>query len=148
MPGISMYKSPHWWNVFHGNDMIVHHLSGWCFGCHFWHVPIYWVANHPNWLSYCSERFKPPTSYHFGISGNNCALHRFIWASSRVCDFRWHCRMYANVWHRQKYADGQSQLWEHVTQQWDGDGDVMGHCCAGFHHKQNAWPRVKCVFGL
>ena len=19
---------------------------------------------------------------------------------------------------------------------------------AGFHHKQNAWPRVKCVFGL
>ena len=28
---------------------------GWWFGCHFWHFPIYWVANHPNWLSYFSE---------------------------------------------------------------------------------------------
>ena len=25
------------------------------------YFPIYWVANHPNWLSYFSEGFKPPT---------------------------------------------------------------------------------------
>ena len=26
------------------------------------YFPIYWVANHPNWFSYFSEGFKPPTS--------------------------------------------------------------------------------------
>ena len=26
------------------------------------YVPIYWVSNHPNWLSFFSEGFKPPTS--------------------------------------------------------------------------------------
>ena len=43
--------------------------------CHefWWHLvgglvaifyfPIYWVANHPNWLSYFSEGFKPPTRW-------------------------------------------------------------------------------------
>ena len=30
---------------------------------HQFYFPIYWVANHPNWLSYFSEGFKPPTSY-------------------------------------------------------------------------------------
>ena len=29
---------------------------------HEFYFPIYWVANHPNWLSYFSEGFKPPTS--------------------------------------------------------------------------------------
>ena len=29
----------------------------------FFYFPIYWVANHPNWLSYFSEGFKPPTRY-------------------------------------------------------------------------------------
>ena len=32
------------------------------------YFPIYWVANHPNWLSYFSEVFKPPTS------NNGCLL--------------------------------------------------------------------------
>ena len=39
---------------------IIH--PGWWFGCHFWHFPIYWEFHHPNWLSYFSEGFKPPTS--------------------------------------------------------------------------------------
>ena len=29
--------------------------AGWWFGCHEFYFPIYWVANHPNWLSYFSE---------------------------------------------------------------------------------------------
>ena len=28
---------------------------------HFFYFPIYWVANHPKWLSYFSEGLKPPT---------------------------------------------------------------------------------------
>ena len=28
---------------------------------HQFYFPIYWVANHPNWLSYFSEGLKPPT---------------------------------------------------------------------------------------
>ena len=31
---------------------------------HQFYFPIYWVANHPNWLSYFSEGFKPPTRWH------------------------------------------------------------------------------------
>ena len=31
------------------------------------YFPIYWVANHPNWLSYFSEGFKPPTSQVFRL---------------------------------------------------------------------------------
>ena len=38
-------------------------LSGWWFGCHELYFPIYWECHHPNWLSYFSEGFKPPTSY-------------------------------------------------------------------------------------
>ena len=30
-------------------------LTGWWFGCHFLHFPIYWEFHHPNWLSYFSE---------------------------------------------------------------------------------------------
>ena len=30
-------------------------VAAWWFGCHFWHFPIYWVSNHPNWRSYFSE---------------------------------------------------------------------------------------------
>ena len=46
--------------------------SGWWFRCHFGHFPIYWVANHPNWLSYFSEGWRKTTnqslfhSKHFG----------------------------------------------------------------------------------
>ena len=29
--------------------------AGWWFGCHQFYFPIYWVANHPKWLSYFSE---------------------------------------------------------------------------------------------
>ena len=32
-------------------------MAGWWFGCHFLDFPIYWVSNHPNWLSYFSERW-------------------------------------------------------------------------------------------
>ena len=32
-----------------------HTWSGWWFGCHFWHFPIYWECPHPNWRSYFSE---------------------------------------------------------------------------------------------
>ena len=34
---------------------------------HEFYFPIYWVANHPNWLSYFSEGFKPPTSIYIYI---------------------------------------------------------------------------------
>ena len=37
-------------------------ISGWWFGT-FFYFPIYWVSNHPNWLSYFSEGLKPPTRY-------------------------------------------------------------------------------------
>ena len=40
---------------YHGN-MLVGGLE------HQFYFPIYWVANHPNWLIYFSEGFKPPTS--------------------------------------------------------------------------------------
>ena len=35
-------------------------IAGWWFGTCFY-FPIYWESNHPNWLSYFSEGFKPPT---------------------------------------------------------------------------------------
>ena len=40
-----------WWSVSKspGKFRSVPRATGWWFGCHFWHVPIYWVANHPNW---------------------------------------------------------------------------------------------------
>ena len=38
-------------------------MTGWWFGCHFLHFPIYWEFHHPNWLSYFSEGFKPPTRW-------------------------------------------------------------------------------------
>ena len=39
--------------------------TGWWFGCHFLFSHIYIGNNHPNWFSYCSEGFKPPTrTYH------------------------------------------------------------------------------------
>ena len=41
--------------------------SGWWFGCHQFDFPIYWEFHHPNWLSYFSEGFKPPTRlFHVG----------------------------------------------------------------------------------
>ena len=33
-------------------------ITGWWFGCHQFYFPIYWVANHPNWLSYFSIFFR------------------------------------------------------------------------------------------
>ena len=36
-------------------SVIRQHCSGWWFGCHEFYFPIYWVPNHPNWLSYFSE---------------------------------------------------------------------------------------------
>ena len=37
-------------------------LTGWWFGCHFWHFTIYWVSNHPNWLSFFFRGVaQPPT---------------------------------------------------------------------------------------
>ena len=45
--------------------------AGWWFGCHQFYFPIYWVANHPNWLSYFSEGLKPPTSMIVSWLNNN-----------------------------------------------------------------------------
>ena len=43
-------------------------MTGWWFGCHFWHFPRNIGNNHPNWLSYFSEGFKPPTRWQVGWS--------------------------------------------------------------------------------
>ena len=41
-------------------------LTGWWFGCHILCSQKYWVANHPNWLSYFSEGWPnhQPGNYH------------------------------------------------------------------------------------
>ena len=31
-------------------------ITGWWFGCHFWHFPIYRVSNHPNWRTHIFQR--------------------------------------------------------------------------------------------
>ena len=46
--------------------------TDWWFGCHGFYFPRNIGNNHPNWLSYFSEGFKPPTSqpinqYHSGL---------------------------------------------------------------------------------
>ena len=41
--------------------IIYYTFTGWWFGT-FFYFPIYWVSNHPKWLSYFWEGFKPPTS--------------------------------------------------------------------------------------
>ena len=51
------------WACFYGAAIYVFRacrtlMSGWWFGTFF---PIYWECHHPNWLSYFSEGFKPPT---------------------------------------------------------------------------------------
>ena len=54
------------------------------------YVPIYWVSNHPNWLSYFSEGFKPPTRWECKVTPHDSLLslgwwktmvspHEFFW---------------------------------------------------------------------
>ena len=49
------------------------YLAAWWFGCHQFYFPIYWEFHHPNWLSYFSEGFKPPTSWHVIVLNIFCA---------------------------------------------------------------------------
>ena len=48
---------------------------GWWFGCHFWHFPVYWVANHFNWLSYFSEGWPN----HQPVTDDNCCCTIVNW---------------------------------------------------------------------
>ena len=49
--------------------------TDWWFGTmEFYDFP-YIGNNHPNWLSYVSEKLKPPTSEGFTIMGNLSKLH-------------------------------------------------------------------------
>ena len=45
----------------YGKNDVPKHQS-WLVVWNIFYFPIYWVSNHPNWLSYFSEGFKPPTS--------------------------------------------------------------------------------------
>ena len=38
--------------------------TGWWFGCHEFYFPIYWVANHPNWLTHIFQRGGLTTNQH------------------------------------------------------------------------------------
>ena len=44
-----------WWICWDFSQFSLGIMTGWWFGCHQFYFPIYWVANHPNWLSYFSE---------------------------------------------------------------------------------------------
>ena len=52
--------------------LITIHLVG---GLNIFYFTIYWECHHPNWLSYFSEGFKPPTRLPFtsAISGMSCS---------------------------------------------------------------------------
>ena len=47
------------WEIFHGMQQ----MTGWWFGTSILFSQKYWVSNHPNWLSYFSEEFNPPTRW-------------------------------------------------------------------------------------
>ena len=63
------------------------------------YFPIYWVSNHPNWLSYFSEGFKPPTR-HVGRS----LTTNWVWPTadrgftSDVCFFFFGAQSLSQVW--------------------------------------------------
>ena len=53
------------------------------------YFPIYWVANHPNWLSYFSEGFKPPTRLVFfnfmWQNGPRSLSLQMLWHQANEC---------------------------------------------------------------
>ena len=51
-------------------------ITGWWFGTSILCSQKYWESHHPNWLSYFSEGFKPPTSYNINNGGYQSG---FIW---------------------------------------------------------------------
>ena len=58
--GVGMFFDPLPWSYMH------YHLVGGLVAI--FYFPIYWEFHHPNWLSYFSEGFKPPTSHAFSLS--------------------------------------------------------------------------------
>ena len=45
--------------------LIWRYFAGWWFGCHQFYFPIYWVANHPNWLTHIFQRGGYTTTNQF-----------------------------------------------------------------------------------
>ena len=73
-------------------------ITIWLVVWNIFYFPIYWEFHHPNWLSYFSEGFKPPTSYGLFVKVREFSvtespiLHRlllqFIWAEHPKWDYR------------------------------------------------------------
>ena len=84
--------------VFRNHPMLVH-FSCWWFGT-FFYFPIYWVSNHPNWLSYFSEGFKPPTSFgHVSVSVSSCVNYpRIIPKWFQIGEWWWVSQIYAFIY--------------------------------------------------
>ena len=59
---------------------LIWHLS-WLVVWNIFYFPIYWEFHHPNWLSYLSEGFKPPTSKNSGIWYD---LFIYMWRCSKM----------------------------------------------------------------
>ena len=59
-----------WWFGDWGDRRQLHIQTIWLVVWNMFYFPIYWESHHPNWLSYFSEGFKPPTSY--------------IWSTTRI----------------------------------------------------------------
>ena len=67
-----------------------HYKSGWWFGTFF--IFPYIGNNHPNWLSYFSEGFKPPTSNYWQPCSTNVHGSK-VWRDGRC-----HCLDAAKLW--------------------------------------------------